>query len=238
MTTRKLLVAHRGVRTNGHANTLDAFDRAIRLGADMLEFDVRRTGDGVIVVHHDEDIGGRRLASMDFAAAQREAAARGYRLPAFEELLALAAGRVRLDVELKEGAYEAAVLDLIAAFHVPIDDFVVTAFDAGTLTRVRQAGGGVRTGLLLDADQRQGAFERFAASGADFLAAHYTLLDDDAVLGPASAGGVDILAWTVNDPEWLARLLGHPAITGVITDALADSLRIRDAGAGDSSRPL
>jgi glycerophosphoryl diester phosphodiesterase len=227
MTSRQLIVAHRGVRIAGHANTLDAFERAIRLGADMLEFDVRRTGDGQIVIHHDDAIGGRPLASMDFAAARHAAAACGYRLPALEELLRLAAGRVRLDVELKEGAYEHAVLDLIAASRVPPHDFVVTSFDADTLARVRGVSPEVRTGLLLDADQRQDAFERFERSGAEFLAPHYAMLDDDTVLRRANDGGVGVLPWTVNEPECLVRLMRHPAVIGVITDQLVDGLKLR-----------
>ena len=39
-------------------NTLEAFVRARRLGADGVELDVRRTADGALVVHHDPEIAG------------------------------------------------------------------------------------------------------------------------------------------------------------------------------------
>ena len=41
-------------------NTLEAFLRALRLGADGVELDVRRTADGALAVHHDADIVGAR----------------------------------------------------------------------------------------------------------------------------------------------------------------------------------
>ena len=44
---------HRGVRGLLPENTLPAFERAIALGVDALEFDVCMTRDGVAVVHHD-----------------------------------------------------------------------------------------------------------------------------------------------------------------------------------------
>jgi glycerophosphoryl diester phosphodiesterase len=49
------LVAHRGGSALAPENTLAAFDGAVRLGADALEIDVRRTRDGAVVVFHDEE---------------------------------------------------------------------------------------------------------------------------------------------------------------------------------------
>jgi glycerophosphoryl diester phosphodiesterase len=49
------LIAHRGGSGLAPENTLAAFDLAVRLGADALEIDVRRTRDGALVVFHDEE---------------------------------------------------------------------------------------------------------------------------------------------------------------------------------------
>src|SRR4051812_33810066 len=47
------VIAHRGASKAERENTLGAFRRARAMGADAVELDVRRTVDGVLVVHHD-----------------------------------------------------------------------------------------------------------------------------------------------------------------------------------------
>jgi glycerophosphoryl diester phosphodiesterase len=52
---RPWLVAHRGGAALSPENTLAAFERAFRLGADAFELDVHLTRDGTVVVFHDEE---------------------------------------------------------------------------------------------------------------------------------------------------------------------------------------
>ena len=47
------IVAHRGASAEAAENTLAAFERAIELGADMIEFDVRRSVNGALLISHD-----------------------------------------------------------------------------------------------------------------------------------------------------------------------------------------
>jgi glycerophosphoryl diester phosphodiesterase len=51
-----LVIAHRGARAFAPENTLVAFEKAARLGADMVELDVQLTADGQLVVVHDETL--------------------------------------------------------------------------------------------------------------------------------------------------------------------------------------
>ena len=58
-----LIIAHRGASAEAPENTLAAFRRAIELGANGVEFDVRLAADGVPVVIHDATL--KRTASID-----------------------------------------------------------------------------------------------------------------------------------------------------------------------------
>ncbi|MCD6563330.1 MAG: hypothetical protein J7K23_05385, partial [Thermoproteales archaeon] len=53
---RFFIVAHRGASFCEPENTLRAFKKAIEIGADVVEFDVRVSGDGVPVVIHDASV--------------------------------------------------------------------------------------------------------------------------------------------------------------------------------------
>ncbi|MEM5810724.1 MAG: glycerophosphodiester phosphodiesterase, partial [Candidatus Aenigmatarchaeota archaeon] len=51
-----LKIGHRGARAYEPENTLRSFKKAIELGANAIEFDVRETKDKKLVVIHDENI--------------------------------------------------------------------------------------------------------------------------------------------------------------------------------------
>lgn len=51
-----LVIAHRGERALAPENTLEAFRASKELGVDVLEYDVRITVDGHLVVIHDETV--------------------------------------------------------------------------------------------------------------------------------------------------------------------------------------
>jgi glycerophosphoryl diester phosphodiesterase len=51
-----LNIAHRGGRAFAPENTLAAFEKAHALGCDMFEADVHMSRDGMLVVHHDDEL--------------------------------------------------------------------------------------------------------------------------------------------------------------------------------------
>jgi len=66
------ILAHRGFAQDVPENSLAAFERALALGADVLECDVRATRDDVAVIAHDETLlrvfgDERRVAEVDYA---------------------------------------------------------------------------------------------------------------------------------------------------------------------------
>ena len=110
---RPLVLAHRGSRLRAPENTLEAFALALDEGADGIEFDVRRSADGVPIVLHDPTLdrttsGRGPVASATLDALRRldagawfGASHRGARIPTLAEVLDLCRDRAALNLELK-----------------------------------------------------------------------------------------------------------------------------------------
>lgn len=99
-------IAHRGASAYEPENTLRAFERAIEMGASMLELDVHLSMDGFPVVIHDARLdrttGGSGLVTeLTLAEIQRLDAGRGELIPSLAEVVELARGRAQLYIELK-----------------------------------------------------------------------------------------------------------------------------------------
>jgi glycerophosphoryl diester phosphodiesterase len=89
------LIAHRGGPVYKPENTIAAFNHAIDLGVNWIEFDVQRTQDGVLVVFHDETVdrttdGVGSVKDLTFEQIRALDAGDGETVPTFEEIITLA----------------------------------------------------------------------------------------------------------------------------------------------------
>ncbi|NEN96454.1 MAG: glycerophosphodiester phosphodiesterase [Moorea sp. SIO1F2] len=97
MLTNKI-IAHRGASNCAKENTIEAYEKAIELGADFIEFDVRITKDGVLISHHDPMIANQAISQLRFAEINRIAGQQGFRVPTVEEILRLTRNKIKLAV--------------------------------------------------------------------------------------------------------------------------------------------
>lgn len=224
-----LVIAHRGAwgpasPSAAVGNTLQAFEDAIALGADMIEFDVRRTREGHLVVFHDARVKTVPTGSLPYEAL----VVKGTKLhpPLLSEVLSLTKDRIALNLEIKESGYVEETIALLRPFG--LDRCLVTSFLDEVVGEAKALAPDLRTGLLVGTGFRRALNSRLPAVKADCIAPHRRLATVTA-LSQASAAGVPCVIWTVNAPRALDRYLGHAAVEGVITDlpALAIERRAR-----------
>jgi glycerophosphoryl diester phosphodiesterase len=240
--TRAMVAAHRGVAAGAAENTIAAFTNAIDVGADMIEFDVRRTRDGELIAFHDACAGGAPVSGL--TRDDIEAVA-GVRPPLLAEVLLACAGRIRLDVELKEDGYVPEVMAVLRAGFDPAQ-LVVTSFLPAVVAQAKDSFPEAATGLLVGdggslADLPARLRELYPVGlarrvRADYLAPHYRLATLG-VLRRAAAAGLPCLLWTVNSPAMIRRYATDPRVAAIITDVAAQAVAIVAGAAADARLP-
>jgi glycerophosphoryl diester phosphodiesterase len=212
------VIAHRGASAHAPQNTIEAFLLAVDMGADGIELDVRRTADGVLVVHHDAHLAdGRDLVEIRRRDVPPD-------VPDLEAALEACAGaRVVLEIKNDERdpdfdphrCVAAQVVELLETLG-ELDRWLISSFDLATIDEVRRvAPDALRTAWLVgepptDAVDvlRRG---RHHALHPWFTALDRTLVDE------IHAVGCSVDVWTCNDPVRLRELVDW-GIDGVITD--------------------
>jgi glycerophosphoryl diester phosphodiesterase len=160
------IISHRGASGFAPENTLKAFELAVRMGSRDFEFDVHRTRDGKLVVHHDYDLSRTagepaRIADLDYADLARINAAAHFssdpafqRVPLLDEVLdvvAPASDWINFEVKNDGGVYPGIEEELLSALKARAGLFekaLVSSFDHDTLRRFRSLSPDMRLGWL------------------------------------------------------------------------------------------
>jgi glycerophosphoryl diester phosphodiesterase len=244
------IVAHRGVPTDVPGNTMAGFQRALELGADAVEMDVRLTKDDVPVLFHDFYLDEKTNASGPvFTLTWDELrrleltggdSADSYRIPALREVLEAFAGRLGLEIELKGPEPEASeiVACELQAFQHLWETMEVTSYEPALLMGV----GRRCPGLAVDLLQRRSeewmgldvveyvAIQSGRLAGARAVHLHPTQLSGE-VVSAVRAAGMEVHSWEINDADSL-RLMPELDVPKFDTDNLRLALDFRDGMGG------
>jgi glycerophosphoryl diester phosphodiesterase len=231
--------AHQGGGERHRPGTVEAYRAAPESGADLVEFDIRKTADGLLVVHHDEHCvpGGRLVAASTYAEL---AEAVGYPPLLVPEVMRMLAGKVAGHLDLKEAGYEHEVIDL-ALDTFGAGNFVATTLEDESVRAIKDRYPGVRTALSLGRSvdgqaPRTRASTRYSelfpmrrirACGADWIAVDHKLARLG-VLRQAARHGVGVMVWTVDTGRLIDHFLADERVDVLITNRPEEAVRRRD----------
>ena len=239
--SRLVTIAHRGLVSGFPENTLAAFRQCADAGIDGVEFDLRATADGEIVVLHDETVdrttdGSGAVHEMSWAAARRLDAGRragarfrGETIPCLDEVLTLFAGTSMLLVlDLKAGA-DLDFRQVVAAVH-KAGVAATTVIGANTIDELRAIGAPGAQVRRLGFVPTPAAIDDYIDAGADIIRLMADWVIDDGRPTPEAATWVrrcrdrQTPVWCViHDVDGgTLDLLSGLGIAGIITDAADD----------------
>ena len=175
------------------------YPRLLNSGADFLEVDIRRNKDGVIVISHDEPRPGGKHATLD-------------------EVLDAAAGRIGLQLDLKEAGYEVELIRS-ALERLPPDKLVVTTEMEESIRLIKDEFPEIRAGLTT---------QRVERNHADFIALDQQYASAD-TLALAERYGIKVWVWTVDDRRLMEGFVNDRRVEGLITNRPEEALKLRRA---------
>lgn len=228
--SRPLVIAHRGASGERPENTFPAYERAIEQAADMIEIDLHRSLDGVVMIHHDADLA--RLGGMGEIADRTAAelaelnaapgALAAERIPTLLEVLEAFGDRVDFNLEIKvdragvpyEGI-EAAVVEALAQ-HGLLPRMLLSSFSDAVLERLRALSPDARLAVLSSPRARRRILPRARRVQAEAIHPHTSRVTGRLVRR-AHEAGMKVYPYTEDDPVAMARLLDL-GVDGIITN--------------------
>lgn len=221
-----LVIAHRGASRAEPENTIAAFERAVAMGADGIELDVRRTGDDRLVVHHDPRLPDGRVIREHPASD----------LPAHVPLLAdaldaCAGAFVNIEIKNDRGEPDFDPTEWVA-YRLSSElerrsadsRWLVSSFRFETVAACRGLMPRVRTAYLVTG-VGDGDLARTAGGGHVAIHPWVEALDASTVRS-AHAAGLAVNTWTCDDPVRIAELIGW-GVDGICTNVPDVALAVR-----------
>jgi glycerophosphoryl diester phosphodiesterase len=223
-----IVIAHRGASAVEPENTLRAFERAIHMGAQMIELDLQMTRDGQVVVIHDEDLKrttdlAGRISELALAEVRRADAGRGERVPTLEETLDLAHGRARLYLEIKDARAATETLRLVRARGCQAE-VMIASFDLSLMRALGDEVSDLELGVILGTASYDPRVRwREALPWIALRRINYQVLSIQVEMcfrylaAQIKRRGRQLYVWTANDERTFVRMIAR-GVDGIVTD--------------------
>ena len=197
-----LKIGHRGARAYEPENTLSSFRKAIELGANAVELDVRKTKDGKLVVIHNADVnkttnGEGAVNELTLEQIQKLVTDKDEHIPTLDDVLDSIGKKVKVLVELKEVGTEKQVLDMIQQKGLT-DNVILVSFHEEVLKKIRELNQTITTGLIYV--RHKNPVQAALDLKATYLLSLYSFTHS-ANIKKAHENGLKVIVWTINKKE-------------------------------------
>lgn len=232
------IIAHRGFSAIAPENTLAAFEVAIACGASSIEFDIQLSADNIPVIFHDATLDritgvSGKVRETNLSQLQTLDAGKwfsdefsGQKIPTLEEGLNILKNIDKFlyfDVKPHCEWSDSEVANFVKTLQDAgiLEKCVITSFNDEFLEQVRQISDDLAIGhIVANLEAYKSQLAQAVVKGDRLLSTLYhVLLENPALIPESRSQGVDIVAWTVDDPEDMQKLLDL-GTTRIVTNCL------------------
>lgn len=226
-----LVIGHRGASSLAPENTLKAFNKAIELKADCIEFDVQESKDSQLVIAHDEDllrVTGKEgfIRDLTLSELKKLDFGEGEQIPTLEELFNTTKGKILLNLEIKTKGLANSIVQLIHEYDM-IDEILISCFIFEELIKIRKIDsnlkiavlGPYKTGWMRNWISRKNLLS-FTSKHLFFAINPSYFIVNEKFVKRAHKNNIKVFPWTVDEVPDITRLLNY-YVDGIITNDIS-----------------
>ncbi|MGN6696773.1 MAG: glycerophosphodiester phosphodiesterase [Thermomicrobiales bacterium] len=203
-----LRTAHRGLPYVAPGNTTSAIAAAADLGVDVIEIDLHATADGRLVLWHDEEIPAPgqavTIATATLHKLRQLDLGQGERIIELADAMAIARDRAALMIDLKANGLARPIAE--TARRLDFAPLIVCGHFWGSMRWLRRHVPEIGISFTLDRPWRRRIGQALIDRSADAVTVNRRMIDR-ALISHYHNRGIAVLAWTVDDPAEMQRLL-------------------------------
>ncbi len=217
-----LVIGHRGAMAYMPENTLSSFQKALELGAEIVEFDVRKTKDNHLIVVHDAGMkrtAGRegKVKNLTSKEIRSFVMDKNKRIPTLEETIDALKGKAQMNIEIKARGIEKEVAAIIQKKNVE-QSVIVSSFHHPTLLTLKRILPSVRIAPLFGSKDK---ISYFLYDGKKRIKPWSIHIDKKSavkgVLKKAHQEGIKVFAYTSNKKKEMENLV-RQGVDGIFTN--------------------
>lgn len=228
--SQNTFIAHRGASYLAPENTVASAKLAWELDADAVEVDVHLSKDNRVMVIHDKDTkktcNGKKnldikktpslvLRDLD-AGIWKSDEFKGEKIPFIEEIIETVPAGKTLVIEIKCGPEVLPALQLAIEKSGKAEQIVFIAFDFETIAETQQTFPENKTYWLSSWKPGDKKLDEVVKAGLTGINIRHAAIDES-LMAAAKQRNLEVLTWTVDDPEEAQRLT-NIGVTGITTN--------------------
>lgn len=234
--TKTLVIAHRGFSGIAPENTIASFQKAIDVGADMIEFDVSLSKDNFPMVIHDKTINRttngkgkvsdftlQQLKTFD-AGSWYKAKFNDEKIPTLEEVILLSKDKIMLNIEIKKYSVKRAIkidgleykiVKMLEEYDM-ISQVLISSFSRVAIQRIKEFNSDIPTALLYRFGINRALIKLFDKSGIYSFNQGKRFFSKKA-LNDIHNSGIKLNLYTVNQKREMKKFI-NLGVDGIITN--------------------
>lgn len=212
------IIAHRGASFFEPENTIKSYSRAIEMGADFVEVDVRLSKDKELIIMHDADLsrttnGKGLVKNLTIDELKKLDAGNGEKIPTLDEVIALVKNKIGLIIEIKEPGTENSIIEKIE--ENKIENVTLTSFYHKTVKNVAKFN--IGAGIIF-VGEPVNVYKLAVDANAGIIFPSYRYMTEELVKN-AKKHNLTIYPWAIDHKKIFHKfkLMG---VDGIVTNRL------------------